>query len=42
MVNAIAGGVLIGLSAVWFMASLGRIAGISGIAATAFRAPFPT
>jgi len=26
------GGVLIGLSAVWLMASLGRIAGISGIA----------
>ena len=42
MVNAITGGVLIGLAAVWFMASLGRIAGISGIAATAFRAPFPT
>jgi uncharacterized membrane protein YedE/YeeE len=30
---AIAGGVLIGLSAVWLMAALGRIAGISGIAA---------
>lgn len=27
------GGVLIGLSATWLMASLGRIAGISGIAA---------
>lgn len=30
---AIVGGVLIGLSAVWLMAALGRIAGISGIAA---------
>lgn len=29
---AIVGGVLIGLSAVWLMAALGRIAGISGIA----------
>lgn len=28
------GGVLIGLSATWLMASLGRIAGISGIAST--------
>lgn len=29
---AIVGGVLIGLAAVWLMAALGRIAGISGIA----------
>lgn len=29
--HGLAGGVLIGLSAVWLMAALGRIAGISGI-----------
>lgn len=32
--QGLVGGVLIGLSATWLMASLGRIAGISGIAAT--------
>lgn len=32
--QGLAGGVLIGLSATWLMAALGRIAGISGIAAT--------
>lgn len=31
MIEAVAGGVLIGLAAVWLFASLGRIAGISGI-----------
>lgn len=31
MASAILGGVLIGAAAVWLMASLGRIAGISGI-----------
>ena len=34
----VAGGVLIGLAAVWLYHSLGRIAGISGIAAQALRA----
>ena len=33
----IAGGVLIGLAAVWLFLSLGRIAGISGIAASALQ-----
>ncbi|WP_017429356.1 YeeE/YedE family protein [Vreelandella jeotgali] len=32
--QGLTGGVLIGLSATWLMAALGRIAGISGIAAT--------
>ncbi|KPQ21047.1 YeeE/YedE family protein [Halomonas sp. HL-93] len=32
--QGLAGGVLIGISAVWLMASLGRIAGISGIVGT--------
>ena len=32
--HGLAGGVLIGLSATWLMASLGRIAGISGIIGT--------
>lgn len=31
MIEAAAGGVLIGLAAVWLFASLGRVAGISGI-----------
>ena len=35
MVLAIIGGTLIGLSAVWLYLSLGRVAGISGIAASA-------
>lgn len=39
MTNAIVGGLLIGCSAVWMMWSLGRVAGISGIVATAFRNP---
>ena len=39
-VFAILGGVLIGLAAVWMMWSLGRIAGISGIVASALRAPW--
>ena len=33
--NAILGGVIIGLAAVWMYLSLGRVAGISGIAANA-------
>ncbi len=32
--QGLAGGVLIGLSATWLMATLGRIAGISGIIGT--------
>ena len=39
MMNGVIGGALIGLAAVWLMASLGRIAGISGIAAQALRGP---
>ena len=35
--SAIAGGCLIGLAAVWLYLSIGRIAGISGIAARALR-----
>lgn len=38
LVYPIAGGVLIGLAAVWLFLSLGRIAGISGIAANAMNA----
>lgn len=38
-VSAIIGGALIGVSAVWLMASAGRIAGISGILGGAFTAP---
>ena len=36
---AIVGGTLIGLAAVWMYLSLGRVAGISGIAAQALKAP---
>lgn len=36
---AIVGGVLIGSAAVWLYLSVGRIAGISGIAAQALRSP---
>ena len=39
MTNAIIGGVLIGAAAVWLWLSLGRIAGISGIAAQALTRP---
>ena len=39
MTAAIIGGVLIGLAACWLMLSLGRIAGISGIAARALMRP---
>lgn len=39
MVNAIAGGVLIGAAAAWLYLSLGRIAGISGIVGQALRSP---
>ncbi len=36
---AIVGGVLIGSAAVWLYLSIGRIAGVSGIAAQALRSP---
>lgn len=39
--SATLGGALIGLSAVWLMASVGRIAGISGILGGAITAPKP-
>jgi len=39
MINALIGGTLIGLAAVWLMLSLGRIAGISGIVARAVTQP---
>lgn len=35
MINAIIGGTLIGCAAVWLLLSLGRVAGISGIASQA-------
>ena len=35
----LAGGAIIGLAAVWMLLSLGRIAGISGILATALKQP---
>ena len=38
MANAITGGLLIGSAAVWLWLSLGRIAGVSGIAAQALTA----
>ncbi len=37
MMNAVIGGVFIGLAAVWMMHSVGRIAGVSGIAANAMQ-----
>lgn len=40
MLNALIGGVLIGLAAVWMHASLGRVAGISGIFAQALKPPY--
>lgn len=39
MVEAIVGGALIGVAAVWLYLSLGRIAGISGIVGRALTAP---
>ncbi|MFT6436243.1 MAG: putative membrane protein YedE/YeeE [Candidatus Azotimanducaceae bacterium] len=39
MINALVGGSLIGFAAVWFMLSVGRIAGISGIVASAVTQP---
>ncbi len=39
MTNALFGGLLIGLAAVWMYASLGRVAGISGILAQAVKPP---
>jgi uncharacterized membrane protein YedE/YeeE len=39
MINALIGGSLIGLAAVWFMLSVGCIAGISGIVASAVTQP---
>ncbi len=41
MINAIIGGLLIGLAAAWLALSLGRVAGISGIAATAAKTRAP-
>ena len=41
MLEALMGGVLIGLAAVWLYASLGRVAGISGIFAQAWRGRSP-
>lgn len=41
MINAVLGGVMIGLAAVWLMASVGRVAGVSGIAAVAATRPHP-
>lgn len=38
-ISAALGGAMIGLSAVWLMASAGRIAGISGILGGALKAP---
>lgn len=35
MVNAVIGGMLIGVAAVWLMLSIGRIAGVSGVLAAA-------
>ena len=39
VMNAVAGGIIIGLAAVWLYLSLGRIAGISGIVGQALRSP---
>ena len=39
MTNALIGGFLIGIAAVWLYLALGRIAGISGIAAQVLAAP---
>jgi uncharacterized membrane protein YedE/YeeE len=39
MINAIIGGTLIGVASVWLWLSLGRVAGISGIAAQALTNP---
>jgi uncharacterized membrane protein YedE/YeeE len=39
LINAIIGGLLIGTAAVWLWLSMGRIAGISGIAAQALTRP---
>ncbi len=39
MTNAIIGGLLIGAAAVWLWVTLGRVAGISGIAAQALTRP---
>ncbi len=39
MIDAAAGGILIGLAAVWLFASLGRVAGISGIVGQVIEPP---
>ncbi len=39
LMNAVAGGILIGLAASWLFLSLGRIAGISGIVSQAMKHP---
>ena len=41
MTQSIIGGVMIGVAAVWLMASIGRIAGITGIATAALKRPHP-
>ncbi len=41
MTNALIGGLLIGLAAAWMALSLGRVAGISGIAAAAVKTRAP-
>lgn len=42
MIEAVLGGMVIGLAAVTLMLSRGRIAGISGIVATALKRPWPS
>ena len=39
MISALVGGAMIGAAAVWLMASLGRVAGISGIVSAALTQP---
>jgi len=39
LMNAVAGGILIGLAASWLFLSLGRVAGISGIVSQAIKRP---
>lgn len=39
LMNAVAGGVLIGLAASWLFLSLGRVAGISGVVSQAIKHP---
>ena len=39
LMNAVTGGILIGLAASWLFLSLGRVAGISGIVSQAIKQP---